>query len=128
MTFDKRNPISVENMFYNILCRAGDDGRALRIVKIGGTVTGVPQYPADEKGFRNLLNLAIVLAGDDDRPTLRIYENTGDVSGAFTPGSHDGKFKIINSLFVNVEQADGTTVVAVNLVDFTAEATATPTP
>ena len=126
MAFDKRNPISVENMFYNILCKAGDYGRALRIVKVEGTVSGVPFYPADEKGFRNLLNLAIVLAGDDDRPTLRVYENSGTVTGAFTPGSHDGKYKIQNSLFVNVEQADGTTVVAVNLVDFTPEATATP--
>jgi hypothetical protein len=128
---DIKNPISVERMFYNILCKTSEYGRALRIVAVEGDIVGVPFYPNDDKGFRNLLNRAIVLAGDDDRPSLRVIANAGTLSPAFTPGSHDGMYKILNSLFVNVEQPNGEVVVAVNLFvtnPFWPEPTQTPTP
>ena len=126
---DKQNPITVTNMLYNVLCKAGAYGRAWRVKFITGTVIGVPTQPLDEKGFRNLLNLDIAL-GDDSKPVLRLYLNSGDVTNAFRPPTHDNKFwSIINSTFVKVQPDDGSDpVVCINLVAFDPEPTPTPTP
>ena len=128
---DKQNPINVRNMFFNVLCKAGDHGRAWRVKFVEGTVIGVPQQPVDDKGFRNLFNLAIGL-GNDTKPVLRVHLNQGTVRNAFSPPNHDSKYwKVINSLFVVVRPNDGSPdVVCVNMAEFDAYVapTATPTP
>ena len=126
---DKQNPITVTNMLYNVLCKAGAYGRAWRVKFIEGEVIGVPAQPLDEKGFRNLLNLDIAL-GDDSKPVLRLYLNSGAVTNAFRPPTHDNKYwSVINSTFVLVQPSDGGhPVVCINLVEFGPEPTTTPAP
>lgn len=126
--FDQRNPITLLHIFRNILEKAGTLGRAIRITKIEGTVVDVPQAPLDEQGFRNLAHRCVTLAGDDNKVTLKVHYNSGELSGAFKPHeSYDDTFKLINSLFVVVEKADGDKEVCLNLVDVDVVATATPT-
>jgi hypothetical protein len=115
---NKLNPITVENMFLNILCKAGDHGRALSLIDIEGTVVGVPYAPADDKGFRNLLNMAVTI-GAGGKPVLRVHKNAGAITSAFDTPSHDEKYKLINSLFVLVETAPDTDpVVCLNIAEF----------
>ena len=116
--FDQTNPITLLHAFLNVLTKAGDYGRAIRITKVEGTVVGVPQAPLEEQGFRNLVHRCVTLAGDDEKVTLKVHYNEGELSGAFEPHeSYDDKFKIINSLFVVVETAEGDKEVCLNLVD-----------
>ena len=129
MPLDKKNPITVENLFYNILGKAGEFGRGYRIKFVEGDVVGVPFEPSDEKGFRNLLHMAIGMA-DDEKPVLRVHLNQGVVTNAFNPPDHDGWWKIVNSTFVWVEDAriGGEKVLCVNLIALDPAPTPTPTP
>jgi hypothetical protein len=115
---NKLNPITVQNMFYNILCKAGNYGRAISILPVEGVVVGVPYAPADEKGFRNLLNMAVTLT-PEGTPVIRVHRNFGLITPAFEPPSHDEQYKIINSLFVLVSPGiDEDPVVCLNIADF----------
>lgn len=109
MALSNLNPITIQNMLYNVLTKAGTIGRAVRIAKVTGTVVGVPQEALDVKGLRNLFNKAVVLSPDDKKPVLLVHENAGALSSAFSHPDHDNQGKILNSLFVLVETAPGAT-------------------
>jgi hypothetical protein len=134
MALSNLNPITIQNMIYNILTKAGVFGRAVRLANIVGTVVGVPQEALDVKGLRNLVNKAIVLSPDDDKPVLQIYQNHGTLSPAFKGHDHNNKGTIINSLFVLVDTGDGEkpkvclNYVLLNAVQPTLTPTPTPTP
>lgn len=111
----KLNPISIENMILNIIGKTEGHGNALRLAKITGTVVGIPQESLNPKGLRNLLNKALVLSPDDNKAVLLVYENSATVSQAFKGHDKDNMDKVINSLFVIVEDAGGDKHVCVNL-------------
>ena len=126
---DKQNPITVENLIYNILCSTGDIGRAPKVMFVEGEVVGVPFAPKEMRGFRNILHKAITL-GENDETVVRVYANQGVTTSAFKGHSHDGWWKIINSLFVKVkpDPLEDKTVVCLNLVVSGTLPATTPTP
>jgi hypothetical protein len=83
MALSKLNPITIQNMIYSILTKAGAFGRAVRLENVTGTVIGVPQEALDVKGLRNLVNKAIVLSSVDKDAVLQVYQNQGALSPAF---------------------------------------------
>jgi hypothetical protein len=128
MALSKLNPITIQNMIYSILTKAGAFGRAVRLENVTGTVIGVPQEALDVKGLRNLVNKAIVLSSVDKDAVLQVYQNQGALSPAFKGHDYDNQGKIINSLFVLVDTGDGgKPKVCLNVVFPTATPTATPT-
>src|SRR6056297_3638445 len=102
----KKSPISIENMIMNIIGLIGDY-RGLRIAKITGTVVGAPQEALHPKGLRNLMHKALVISPDDNKAVLMVYENSATVSSAFKGNTRDNMNKILNSLFVTVQDASG---------------------
>lgn len=134
---DKVSPITVSNMFLNLMYKAGRYGRALGIAKVTGTVVGVPSYPKNRMDFRNLFNRAIAISPDNGKPVLLVYENPDPAHRNYRPPTHDQKKTIANALFVLVKSEAGTVPrVCVNLAVFNAPdaeeyftpATQTPTP
>ena len=98
----------------NIIGLIGDY-RGLRIAKITGTVVGAPQEALDPKGLRNLMHKALVISPDDNKAVLMVYENSATVSSAFKGNTRDNMNKILNSLFVTVQDASGDKHVCLNL-------------
>lgn len=111
----KKSPISLENMILNIIGKTEGYGNALRLAKITGTVVGTPQEALDPKALRNLMNKALVLSPDDNKAVLLVYENSGTVSQALKGNDKDSLGKVLNSLFITVEDAGGNRHVCVNL-------------
>lgn len=128
MALSNLNPITIQNMIYSILVKAGAFGLAVRLENVRGEVIGVPQEALDAKGLRNLVNKAIVLSSVDSKPVLRVYQNEGALTPAFKGHDHNNQGKIINSLFVLVDSHDGgKPKVCLNVVFPTAAPTPTPT-
>jgi len=101
------SPISLENMFYNVLGKVGKFGRCVKAKKIEGTIVGVPNEPLDDVGLRNLFHKAITKDESGKHTVLKLHEAQGTVKSAFAPPSHSQKKQLINSLFVIVKDSDG---------------------
>jgi hypothetical protein len=112
---DKLTPITITNLYRSILGRVGDV-RANRVISVQGTVVGYPKAPLNELGLRNLLAKSIDVA-DDGKAAIRVYVSSGNVRNAYFPReAHLNLHRYLNSTFVDVRQADGKVVTAVNIV------------